>query len=424
VAGTNEADWLSYDAALAEILAACRPLGVETAGLSEALDRAVAESVRSRVTQPPWDNSAMDGYAVRAEDVTGAAPDRPVTLPVSDDVRAGSFPAGPLAAGTAARVMTGAPVPVGATGVIRVEHTDGGTKRVTIQRDDDAERHIRLAGEDLRPGDVVLEAGDTLTPAAIGTLALTGIDAVPVRRAPRVGVLANGDELADLDDFDEVLAGRKIVSSNSYSVAAQLRTAGAEPIPLGIARDDPNDLRERLSRVEECDALISTAGVSVGEYDHVRKVLGDMGLQRSFWRVKARPGSALLFGTLDGKPVWGVPGNPVSAMVCFEAFVRPALRKMAGHTRLRRRMLRAVAGEAMSTPAELTYFLRVTLEEADDALDGVPAARLTGAQGSGILSSMLRADGLLIVPETTQRYAKGDPVSVIPLCAWRRRATR
>jgi molybdopterin molybdotransferase len=417
---TDEANWLSYAAALSDVLGACRPLGVETARLNDALGRAIAEAVRSRVTQPPWDNSAMDGYAVRVEDVTGAGPDKPVTLPVSDDVPAGSFPAGPLAPGTAVRVMTGAPVPPGATGVIRVEHTDGGTKQVTILQDDDAERHIRAAGEDLRPGDLLLEPGDALTPAAVGTLALTGVDAVPVRRIPRVGVLSNGDELADLDDFDEVLAGRKIVSSNSYSLAAQLRTEGAQPVPLGIARDDPADLRERLVRLEECDALISTAGVSVGEHDHVRHVLEEMGLERHFWRVKTRPGSALLFGLLGDKPVWGVPGNPVSAMVCFEAFVRPALRKMAGHRRLHPRSLRAVAGEAISTPAEFTYFLRVVLEEAD----GVPVARLTGAQGSGILTSMLNADGLLVVPEATQGYAEGDPVDVIPLTPWRRLATR
>lgn len=406
-------DWLGVEEARARVLAAARPLPVERVPLAAALGRALAEDVASRVDHPPWDNSAMDGFAVRARDVEGARRDAPVLLPVSDGIPAGGFPRGPLTPGTAARVMTGAPVPEGTTGVIRVEHTDGGTDdRVTIFSDSDAERNVRRAGEDLRRGETILPEGTEVTPAVIGALATMARPEAAVRRRPRVAVLSNGDELADLDDLEPVLAGRRIVNSNSHALAAQVRDAGAEPRLLGIARDDADDVRARLAGAEDCDVLLTSAGVSVGDHDHVKAALAGLGLRQLFWRVRMRPGSPMTFGLLGDRLVFGLPGNPVSAMVTFEVFVRPALRRLAGHATAIPATIAALAGEEIVSPTDLTHFYRVTLERSGAS---PPVARLTGPQGSGILTSMVRADGLAIVPEGTGTVAPGTELRVLPL---------
>jgi molybdopterin molybdotransferase len=406
------ADWLPYEEALERVLERCERLDVVRRPIDDALGLALAEEVTSRVDHPPWDNSAMDGFAVRAQDVRGASPDGPVTLPITEDVPAGAFPTGPLPPGAAVKIMTGAPVPDGATGVIRVEHTDGGpTGRVVIREASDAERNIRRRGEDVRVGQRVLRGGEELTPSAIGILALTGHAEVDVVRPPVVAVLATGDELAELDEVEEVMAGRKIMNSNSHALGAQLRTAGAEAVLLGIARDDPEEIAARLEEGLRCDAIVTSAGISVGEHDHMHRVLEEMGMDRIFWRVKVRPGSPIAFGLLAGKPFWALPGNPVSAMVTFEAFLRPAIRKLAGHASLSARSVARVAERIVSVP-DLTHFLRVRLEHS--ACD-LPEARLTGHQGSGILSSMTAADALLIVPEGVERLETGDVAETIPL---------
>ncbi|MDX1578226.1 MAG: molybdopterin molybdotransferase MoeA [Gemmatimonadota bacterium] len=411
----SRADWVSWEEARARILASVATPGQERVPIDDALGRALAHPLDSPVAHPPWDNSAMDGFAVRASEVAGASSDRPVTLPVSDDIPAGGFPSGPLRPGTAARIMTGAPVPEGATGVIRVEHTDGGDgDRVTIREDSDRERHIRRRGEDIPAGGRLLDAGEEIGPAAIALLALAGRTDVEVGRRPRVGVLANGDELAGPDDYAEVRTGRKIANSNGPALAAQLRDAGAVPVDLGIARDDPGHLRERLEAGADCDAIISAAGVSVGEHDHVKAVLDELGFERHFWRVKMRPGSATLYGLLDGRPLWGVPGNPVSAMVAFETLVRPAVRRMAGFARILRRPVQCVLAEELRGPADVTSFLRVLVT---DRATGRPEARPTGPQGSGILTSML-ADGLAVLPLGVDRVPPGGRTGVIPLREW------
>ena len=411
----SAADWVAYEDALAVVLASTPTLPPERVPAADALSRALAERVVARVDHPPWDNSAMDGFAVHARDVRGATRDAPVRLPISDEIAAGGFPGGPLAPGTAARIMTGAPVPEDATGVVRVEHTDGGRgPEVAIHDDSDSERHIRRRGEDVRAGDGLLEPGERITPAAVALLAMAGAREVPVGRRPRVGVLANGDELADAEDFDQVIAGRRIANSNGPGLAAQVAEAGGVPVPLGIARDDPASLRERILAGADCDAIVSAAGVSVGEHDHVRDVLEALGLERSFWRVKMRPGSATLFGTLDGRPFWGVPGNPVSALVTFEVLIRPALLRMAGFTRIRRAAISCRVAEEVRGPEDVTSFLRVVL--AGDAADP-PEVRLTGAQGSGVLTSM-RADGLLVLPEGVAGHRAGERADVIPLREW------
>jgi molybdopterin molybdotransferase len=310
-------------------------------------------------------------------------------------------------------------VPEGATGVVRIEHTEAdprtdpeGRALVRFFRDSDAERNIRRRGEDLERGELVVETGTAVDPAVVGTLAMQGIRRVVVRRRPRIGVLANGDELADFGDVEAVRAGRKIMNSNSHTLAAQLRAAGALPVDLGIAADTAESVRAALDRGAGCDGIVSTAGVSVGDHDQVKRALEEAGFRREFWRVHIRPGSPMTFGLLGGQPFWGLPGNPVSAMVTFEAFLRPALRRMAGHARLQRTRLTAEAGETIRSSADLTHYYRVSLEfRADDA----PVARLTGPQGSGILTSMVRADGLAVIPRGTAEIAAGDPVEVILL---------
>jgi molybdopterin molybdotransferase len=400
----DQADWLPYPEALARVLERTPPLGSERIPLERATGRALAADVRSDVDHPPWDNS-------------GASEESPVILPISGDVPAGEFPEGPLQPGTAVRVMTGAPVPEGATGVVRVEHTDGGRDgRVAILRAEDADAHIRRAGEDLRRGQTALERGMEVTPAVVSVLATLGRITVEVGRVPRVGILATGDELVGPEAFDQVLAGRAIADSNGPALAAQVVTAGAVAVPLGIAADEPASLQSHLEAAADCDVLITTAGVSVGERDLVRAVLEELGMVRVFWRVRIRPGSPFTFGLLPGaRPVFGLPGNPVSALVTFEVLVRPALRRMAGHGRLERRRRRAELAMEARGSGDLTHFFRVRLEERRGSL---PLAHLTGPQGSGIVTSVARADALLVMPEGTARLAPGEEADVIPLDPW------
>ena len=466
------ADWLDIPEALERILAVVRPLEVESVPLLEAAGRVLYEAVTSPIDQPPWDNSAMDGFAVRAADVRGATSEAPVELTVVDDVPAGEFPSRPLGPGEAVKIMTGAPVPEGADSVVRVEHTNAwtGTGRGTVRpgagrgereggadtggrtgdpdagddrvaasapgigattgrdatqhspgapgtlirifSDGDAGRNIRRRGEDLRLGETVLEAGQVLRPAEIGILAATGHAVVRVHRRPRVAILANGDELVDLDRFDEVVAGRRIVNSNSYALAAAVAATGCEPVPLGIAADDARSLREHLRAALGADALITTAGASVGEHDLIKDALDELGFELDFWRVRMRPGSPFSFGRLEGVPVFGLAGNPVSALVTFEVMVRPALRRMLGRRVLHTPTLRARAGERIPGARGLTHFPRARLKVDGD---GPPRAWLTGAQGSGILSSVASADALLVVPEGVEAIEPGQDIVAIPI---------
>jgi molybdopterin molybdotransferase len=403
---------LSVAEASARILADVRALPPERVPLLDALGRVLAAPLTAPLTLPPWDNSAMDGYAVRASDVASASAESPVSLPVLETIAAGGFPTRPLAPGAATRIMTGAPLPEGADSVVRVEDTDGGLARVAVRSARDAGKNRRLRGEDLRAGEVVLPAGTPVGPAQIGVLASCGAAAVDVVRRPRVAILGSGDELVDLDRFHEALEGRKIVSSNSYTLHALVRAAGGEPVNLGVSADAPAALRERLERAAGCDLLVTSAGISVGEFDYARDVLAAMGADLKFWRVRMRPGAPLGFGILRGMPWIGLPGNPVSTMVTFELFVRPAIRKLLGHSRLFRRAVTATLEEPVTTGARLTHFLRAVLAPRDDGATGV---RLTGPQGSGILTSMARANALLVVPEDRQRLEAGESVRAIPL---------
>jgi molybdopterin molybdotransferase len=395
---------LTVTEASAALLAELSPLPPETVPLDAALGRVLARDVVSPVPLPPWDNASMDGYAVRASDVRGARSDAPIALPVTATIAAGGTASSPLAPGTAMRIMTGAPIPEGADSVIRVEDTDRGDERVFIIDARDAGRNVRPRGEDVRAGDVALATGVAIGPAQLGVLASVGAARVTVYRAPRVGVLATGDELVDLDDFDEVLAGRRIVSSNSYTLRAAAAMAGAKVLDLGICRDDRAELKARLERARDagCDLLLTSGGVSVGTYDFTREVLREMGAQMRFWRVKIRPGGPLGFGLLNGVPWLGLPGNPVSAMVTFELFGRPAIRRLRGEALPFPRSFDVVVDEEVSIAAPLTHFFRIVLQRRDGT---IPHARLTGPQGSGLLTSMSRADALLVVP--LEQFGRG-----------------
>jgi molybdopterin molybdotransferase len=414
----RDADWLTIDEALATLLEHIRTLPGEAASLEDAAGRTLALPVISPVDQPTWDNSAMDGFAVHAADIAGASPDEPAQLRIVDDVRAGGFPSRAVGRGEATRIMTGAPVPAGADSVVRVEHTrPAGPGGIEVLNGADAGRNIRLRGEDVRAGESVLPAGRLLRAAEVGVLAMLGCTQPMVARRPRIALLATGDELVEPDRLDDVVAGTHTINSNTPALAAALRATGCVPAPLGIARDDASDLRVRLERALDADALITTAGASVGEHDMVKDVLEEIGCRTLFWRVKIRPGSPFSFGIIERSgrpslPVFGLPGNPVSALVTFEILVRPALRRMVGRTDVYPPALHAVAGEPVASPPGLVRFLRVRLRPGED---GIPRAYLTGPQGSGILTSVAAADALLVLPFDVAELAAGTAVRVVPM---------
>jgi molybdopterin molybdotransferase len=393
------------------ILGHVKPLETVRRPLREALDTVLAEAVTSPLDLPPWDNSAMDGYAVRSADVTG-----PVELEVIETVPAGHFPRKPVGPGQATRIFTGAPLPKGADGVIRQEDTEPLPKnRVAIRNARDAGKNLRHRGEDIRKGAVALSAGTLLGPAQLGVLASLAQELPVVYRAPRVAFMGSGDEIVDLDRKADILAGRKIASSNSYTLDGMIRRAGGEPLDLGIARDTKESLREHLERAREgnADLLITTAGVSVGEHDLVRDVLQDLGGELKLWRIQMRPGAPLGFGSLHAKPWIGLPGNPVSTMVTFELFVRPAIRRLAGHALPFRRTVPVVVQEPITLGPKLRHYLRAIVQV--DEPDGPLTARLTGPQGSGILTSMARANALLIVPADMPAVPVGATLQALVL---------
>jgi molybdopterin molybdotransferase len=398
--------------AVARIVAGIEPLSVERVALLDALGRVLATPIVSPLTLPAWDNSAMDGYALRASDVDGASAEKPVSLTVLETVAAGAFPSRAVEAGTCTRIMTGAPLPEGVDTVIRLEDTDGGTERVSIRSDRDAGRNVRYRGEDITTGTQVLARGQPLGAAQIGVLASVGASSVDVYRQPRVAFFGSGDEIIDLDRFSEALDGKKIVTSNSYTLHSLIRLNGGIPLNLGVARDDPADIRARIDRAAGCDLLITSAGISAGEFDYLRPVLAEAGVTLDVWKVRMRPGAPLGFGWLGKMPWIGLPGNPVSTMVTFELFVRPVLRRMLGHTRLFRRPLPVTLEEPVKIGAALTHFLRAIVSVKPD---GTLSAKLTGPQGSGILTSMSVANALLVIPQERPRIEAGETVNAILL---------
>jgi len=359
----------------------------------------------------------MDGFAARAADVGGARADAPVRLRVVRRVRAGEGPGPELAAGEAVRIMTGAPLPPGADTVVRVEDTDAEAEpgTVLVRDDRDVGQNVRPAGQDMRRGERLLGKGHTITPGTVGVLAATGRADALVHRPPTVAVLTTGDELRGPDRFDDVRAGKGVPDSNGPMVAALVAAAGATPLPLGTARDDPDDLRTRIEGARDADVLITIGGASMGEADLVKRVLDELGYRRGFWRVRMRPGSPIGFGFLPRggrlQPVLSLPGNPTSAFVTFEVLARPLLLRLAGHERTERLAVVARAAEPIRAPARLTYFLRVSLEGSGSSL----SARLTGPQGSGLVSGLARAGGLAVIGEEVAGVEEGEPVTVLRL---------
>jgi len=380
---------LTVEEALGEILSRVKALPTERVPLMAALGRALAEPVVSGREIPPWANSSMDGYAVRASDTARA----PVQLAVVGTVSAGAVPSRAVGAGEAIRIFTGAPLPPGADAVIPQEETDASDGHVTLKSAVTTGAYVRPRGEDLRVGDAVLAPGTALGPAEIGLLATLGHTQVLVHRRPRVAILSTGNELAELGR--EPGPGQ-IPNTNSYSLLAQVIEAGAEPVNLGIASDRLEAIEERLRWGTSADVLLTSAGVSVGDLDLVKDALTRAGAELHLWQVSMRPGKPITFGSLGTRAVFGLPGNPVSAMVTFELFVRPALRRLAGFTAIHRVRVSARALTPIPNPGPRRGYLRVTLERGDGW-----GARLTGDQGSAILTSMVRADGLAVVPGDT-----------------------
>ncbi len=398
---------LSVEEALARVLDAIPVLGAETVELAAALGRVVATPVVAGRDLPPWDNSSMDGYALRGRDTAGATAEQPRRLRLLGAVPAGAVAERPVGPGEAYRILTGAPMPPGADAVIPQEDVRREADTLVVPRPVDPGAFVRPRGEDIRAGDGVLPPGTPLGPAALGVLAALGRPLVRVYQRPRVAILSTGDELVDLDT---VPGPGQIPNSNTYTLSAQVQEAGGIPLSLGIARDSREDLEEHFRWGLGADVLVSSAGVSVGDHDFVREVMEKLGAELDFWKVAMRPGKPLTFGRLAGRPFFGLPGNPVSSMVTFELFVRPALRRMGGHRRLFRPRVVARALEPLDNPGPRRGYLRVRLgEEA-----GGFTVRATGEQGSGILRSMLLADGLAVVPPDT-RVGPGQDVEVILL---------
>ncbi len=387
------------------------PLPAETVALGEALGRVLAEPVRSGRTLPPADCSAMDGYALAAKDLAGAGRSAPRELTLAFEVAAGGSASRALGPGECARIFTGAPLPEGADSVVMQEETEASGGRVRFSTSPAPGDHVRRAGEDVEAGEQVLEAGTRIAAPQVGLLASLGRTVLRVHRRPRVAILSGGDELVEPDE--DVVGGR-IVASNAYSLAAQCRESGAVPTNLGIARDTPEALERALQAGLASDVLLSSAGVSVGDHDHVRPVLEKLGCRLLFWGVQMKPGYPLTFGRFEasgGPLVFGLPGNPVSAMVTFELFVRPALLRLGGHAALGRPTVRAVLAETLRKKAGREHYVRVVLAREGDRF----LARSTGNQSSGVLRSMALAHGLLVFPAEATELAGGSEAHVIVL---------
>lgn len=400
---------LSVEEATQEVLKAFSPLEVESIPILEALGRVLAEDIHADMDIPPLPNTAMDGYAVRAEDTRGASPSHPVRLRILQNLPAGYVTDAAVQPGTAIRIMTGAPIPPGADAVVRFEDTREDGEWVEIFQEVPKGKEVREAGEDVRRGQLVLPRGTELRPQEIGMLAALGRPRVKVHRRPRVAILATGDEVIDID---APWQPGKIRNANSYSNAAQVLRYGGQPFLLGIARDDIGELtaRIRAGLQQGVDLFLTSGGVSMGDFDVVKKVLAAEGEMR-FWRVRMKPGKPLAFGHIQGVPLLGLPGNPVSAMVAFELFARPAILKMLGKTKLEKPTLEAILADPIPRKDGRRHYLRVQVAREGDQF----VARLTGEQGSGILLSMVRAQGLAIIPEEARSLPAGSRVRVMML---------
>lgn len=389
------------------ILSTIKPMGPEIVTLRDALERVLAENVYSRIDVPGFDNSAMDGFALRSCDSIRASKDKPKILQVIEDIKAEDVPKKVLRENQVARIMTGAMIPKGADCVVMVEETKSVVSKeyIKIFRQIKTGENIRKKGEDIKKGERILEKGRLINAADIGILASIGKSKVKVVKRPKVSILATGDEIVDVDE--ELTAG-KIRSSNSYTLYGQIINSGGIPEDLGIARDKPQDLEKKIRLGLNCDIMLTSGGVSVGDFDLVKDTLKNLGTDFKFWKVRMRPGKPLAFGLIKGIPVFGLPGNPVSSMISFEVFVRPAILKMLGQRNNSHKEITATLGQDLKKKKGLMYFLRAkTFWE-----DGAYQTRTIGSQGSAVLKSMSLANSIIILPEEEELIKKGSKVKV------------
>jgi len=396
---------ISVEKALKTILVNFQPLGAEKINILDARKRIIGEDVFAPNNIPSADNSAMDGYAVRCTETKGATQEKPLQFKIIEDIPAGKVARKKIKQGEAARIMTGAVIPEGADSVIRQEDTKKDGKTVIIYTSVKKGENIRFAGEDVRKGELVVKKGCSLRPADIGMLAALGKAFVTVYQKPRVAIMSTGDELVDIEATPPL---GKIINSNSYSLAAQVLECGGIPIMLGISRDKKIDLQEKFQTALHADVIISSGGVSVGDFDFVKDVMGEIGNSMHFWQVAMRPGKPLAFGAIEGVPLFGLPGNPVSAMVSFEQFVRPSLLKMQGQTKIFRQTAKAICVDEFQKSAGFKHFVRAIVKKEK----GQYLASITGDQGSGILKSMVMANALIIMGENETRIKKGEQVTI------------
>ncbi len=391
----------SFESARALILEKVPVLPHVSVPIQEVVGRVLAEEVCAPWDMPQWDNSAMDGFAVRAED---CGPSKPLLI-------AGYIPAGATAdgisvdVGKAVRIMTGAPTPAGCDTIVPVEETEETDGQVVIERRIKVGDHIRVRGEDVQKGDLVITTGTVLRPVEVNMLASFGFHSVVVFRRPQVAILSTGDELVEPG---EIPGPGQIINSNAYSLAAAVREVGGEPLLLGIARDNRESLTEKLLTGLQADVLITTAGVSMGDRDLVCEVLENVGVKRLFWKIDIKPGRPTAFGLKEGKPVFSLPGNPVSSMLTFEELVRPALLKMMGHPQVIKPFIKAILKETVSKKVGRTQFLRVRVVSEGNGL----VASSSGDQNTGILSTMLRANGIAVLPADRAQIEAGEEVDI------------
>ena len=390
----------TFEVARSMILASVSSLGVERVELLEALGRVVAEDVVAPWDMPFYDNSAMDGFAVRAADCRAGG-----SLRVTGYIPAGGTVTPSVEPGCAVRIMTGAPIPPGGDAVVPIEETEQRDDAILLRESVKRPQHIRFRGEDVRSGDTVVSDGTIIHSPEISMLASFGKATVPVYRRARVAVLSTGDELIELGE--QPVSG-KIINSNALSLAAAIREIGAEPVILGIARDSRESHREKMAEGLKADVLITSAGVSAGDLDLVRDCLAEIGVRQLFWKVEIKPGGPTAFGMKEGKPVFSLPGNPVSTMITFEELVRPALLRMMGHRRVIKPYVQAtLRGEVRKKPGKV-HFLRVRIE----VENGIHWATSAGDQNTGILGTMLRANGIAVLPKDQTVFSPGEEVAV------------
>jgi molybdopterin molybdotransferase len=390
----------TFEEARSCILELTNPLGTEKVELLESVGRVLAEDIYAPWDMPLWDNTAMDGYAVRSEDCPG-----PVTLRLAGFLPAGQHTTSMVESGTAVKILTGAPIPPGADAVVPFEETEEDNGAVSIRTSVRPGDHIRFQGEDVKAGERIIPAGTVIRPYEISMLASFGKLFIPVYRKVRVAILSTGDELVEPG---ELLSSGKIINSNALTVAAAVKQIGGEPVMLGIARDDKESLREKLSEGLKADVLITSAGISAGDRDLVREVLSELLVKLVFWKIDIKPGRPTAFSIRDGKPVFSLPGNPVSTMITFEEFVRPSLLKMMGHRKVVKPYVKATLKAPVKKKPGRVNFLRVSI----DKENGEYVAWSPGDQNTGILKTMLLAGGIAVLPADQGDLKAGEKVDV------------